>query len=254
MQMVDIHCHILPGLDDGAETIYDTLDMAQLAYRSGTTHIVATPHCNIPGVFDNYFDESYRKSFDLAKRAIENEGIPITLMQGMEVYATAGIYSLAEGKKLTGINNTKNLLIEFNFGEDPDFVNSVLLDVQRAGMTPVIAHAERYAFVQENPDTVFQWHTMGCFVQANKGSFLGRFGKSAERTAYELLNHNLITAVASDAHSPAFRTTCMADAYDFLCGYYSEEYISDLFCTNPYRLCCGEPPVQYRKIPFDEQI
>lgn len=252
--MVDIHSHILPGIDDGAVTVYDTLDMADLAFRSGTEQIVATPHCNIPGVYDNYFDEAYRKAFNTAKDAIENEGIPIKLLPGMEVFATDDLPDIIAAKKLIGLNNTQNLLIEFDFGEDPVFVENILREVKNSGMTPVIAHAERYMFVQENPETVLQWHRQGYFVQVNKGSFLGKFGRNAEKTAFLLLNHNLITAVASDSHSPVHRTPCMSDAYGYLAQEYPEDYLNDLFTTNPKLLCRGLAPIQFQKIPFDEKV
>ncbi len=252
--MVDIHCHILPGLDDGAATVYDTLDMAYLAYKSGTEQIAATSHCNIPGLYNNYYDDVYRNTFKLAQNAIENEGIPITLMPGMEVFATANLPQLIAEKKVIGLNNTRNILIEFNFSEDPEFADFILNKVYSSGMTPVIAHAERYDFVQEYPERVFQWHSKGYFVQVNKGSFCGRFGRSAEKTAFLLLNHNLITAVASDAHSQVRRTPCMSEAYDYLAPEYPEEYLNDLFITNPRRLCRGEAPIQFQKIPFDEKV
>lgn len=253
MQMVDIHCHILPGVDDGAESIYDTLDMADLAYRSGTTQIVATPHCNITGVYENYADELYWNSFHSAQETIRREGIPVTLLPGMEVFAQENVPELIRSEKVVGINSTKNLLIEFDFTEEREFADSILEKVAATGMTPIIAHAERYRFVQENPAVVLSWMQKGFHIQVNKGSFWGRFGKGAEKAAYRLLNHNLVTAVASDAHSCVHRTPHMADVYSFLCEDYPKEYIKDLFYTNPDRLCHGQPPVQYQKIPFDEQ-
>lgn len=86
--MIDIHTHILPGIDDGARDIYDTLDMAQMAADSGVTAIVATPHCNIPELFDNYLDAEYVKVFRDAQEAIRREKIPVQLLAGMEVFST----------------------------------------------------------------------------------------------------------------------------------------------------------------------
>ena len=142
--MVDIHCHILPGLDDGAGAVYDTLAMADLAARSGTRMIVATPHCNIPGVYENYLGEEYWQAFSLAQEAIRQEGIPLTLLPGMEVFATESLPRLIADGKLLGLNRTRNLLVEFEFVEDPDFARHVLARVAEAGMRPVVAHAERY--------------------------------------------------------------------------------------------------------------
>ena len=145
------------------------------------------------------------------------------------------------------------MLMEFDFGEDPDFADEVLRQVKEVRAVPLIAHAERYEFVQDDPRIVYRWKKMGYEVQVNKGSFLGRFGADARRTAYELLNHNLVTAVASDAHSPIRRTTCMADAYDYLSEEYSAEYLNILFDINPRNICNGEKTIQFRRIPFEKE-
>ena len=87
-------------------------------------------------------------------------------------------------------------------------------------------------------------------VAKNKGSFIGRFGERAQRTAYKLLDHNLITAVASDAHSPVQRTTCMSDAYEYLSKSYPKDYLEALFTDNPRYICNGLRPIQFQRIPF----
>ena len=116
----------------------------------------------------------------------------------------------------------------------------------------MVAHAERYEFIQDDPEIVYRWRQEGYEIQVNKGSFMGRFGRRAQETAYELLNHNLVSAIASDAHSPLQRTTCMADAYNDLLKDYPREYLDVLFNTNPQRICNGEKTVQFRKISFRE--
>lgn len=249
--MTDIHTHILPGLDDGAESLYDTIEMAVMAYENGTSSIVATPHCNVPGVYDNYFGKRYIGAFEAARRAIEKERIPIELLPGMEVFATEEVPGLLADGKIMPLNQTRNVLIEFDFAEDPWFAETILRRVREVGAIPVIAHAERFEFVQEDPRIVYRWQEKGYHVQVNKGSFMGRFGRKAEQTAYRLLNHNLITAVASDAHSPERRTTCMADTYRALEAEYPRKYLDVLFKTNPVLLCQGKPPIRFKKIPFE---
>lgn len=249
--MIDIHTHILPGLDDGAQSLYDTVEMAAMAYENGTTQIVATPHCNIPGVYGNYFGDRYVRAFEEARDAIERERIPVRLLPGMEVFATEDLPDLLAEGKIMPLNQTRNVLIEFDFDEDPMFADNVLRRVKKVGGRPVIAHAERFEFVQDDPQIVYRWRERGYAVQVNKGSFMGRFGQRAERTAYRLLNHNLITAVASDAHSPERRTTCMADAYDVLSAEYPRKYLDILFERNPARLCGGKPTIRFRQIPFE---
>ena len=251
--MIDIHTHILPGVDDGAEDIYDSIEMASLAYEYGTKVIVATPHCNIPGEYDNYFGSEYIRTFQKTKEIIQRERPGITLLAGMEVFATEDLPRLLTEGKVFPINRSRYVLMEFDFGEDPDFADEVLRQVKEVQAVPLIAHAERYEFVQDDPRIVYRWKKMGYEVQVNKGSFLGRFGGDARRTAYELLNHNLVTAVASDAHSPIRRTTCMADAYDYLSEEYSSEYLNILFDVNPRNICNGEKTIQFRRIPFEKE-
>lgn len=250
--MIDIHTHILPGIDDGAADIYDSLEMASLAYENGTRVIVATPHCNIPGVYDNYFGKEYGRIFRRTKEIIQREVPGIRLLAGMEAFATEDLPRLLTEGKIFPVNRTRYVLLEFDFGEDPSFADWILRRVREAHVVPLIAHAERYELVQDDPSVVCHWKEMGCEIQVNKGSFVGRFGSGAQRAAYELLNHNLVTAVASDAHSPIRRTTCMADVYDHLRREYPQEYLDILFDVNPRKICSGKQPIHFRRIPFEE--
>ena len=249
--MIDIHTHILPGLDDGAADIYDSIEMASLAYEYGTKVIVATPHCNIPGEFDNYFGDNYVRTFQKTKEIIQREQPGITLLAGMEVFTTEDLPRLLTEGKIFPINRTRYVLMEFDFAEDPDFADEILRQVKEVRAIPLIAHAERYEFVQDNPRIVYRWKQLGYEVQINKGSFMGRFGEDARTAAYELLNHNLVTVVASDAHSPVHRTTCMADAYDYLSEEYPAKYLDILFDVNPRNICNGAKTIQFRRIPFE---
>lgn len=244
--MIDIHTHILPGLDDGAEEIFDTLEMAAMAYENGTTAIIATPHCNIPGVYDNYFGERYLKVFRYVKSVLEREKIPIHLMPGMEAFAAPNLPELLQNKQIMTLNGTRYLLVEFDFEEDPDYVDRMLSELVELRAIPVVAHAERYRFVQERPQCVYAWKEKGVRVQVNKGSFLGRFGTRAEKAAYYLLDQGLITVVASDAHGTRRRTPEMREVYEELLGMYSRRYLDHLFCVNPQQICQGKPTMNYR--------
>lgn len=250
--MIDIHTHILPGVDDGAQDIYDSIEMAELAYESGTKIIVATPHCNIPGLYENYLGKEYIRIFQDTKEIMKREVPGITLLAGMEVFTTEDVPRLLSDGKIFPINRTRYVLMEFDFREDPAFAHHLLKQVWEVRAIPVIAHAERYEFVQDDPEIVYRWRQAGYEIQINKGSFMGKFGRRARLAAYELLNHNLVSAIASDAHSPIQRTTCMADAYENLLKDYPRDYLDVLFNTNPQRICNGEKTVQFRKISFRE--
>ena len=248
--MIDIHTHILPGIDDGAADIYGSIEMAALAYEFGTEVIVATPHCNIPGEYNNYFGDEYVRVFERTKEILRREQPGITLLAGMEVFATEDLPRLLTEGKVFPINRTRYVLMEFDFMEDPGFADEILRQVKEVQAIPVIAHAERYEFVQDDPQIVRRWKEKGYEIQVNKGSFLGRFGEGALQTAYELLDHRLVSAVASDAHGPDRRTTCMADAYDALSEDYRSEYLDILFDINPRNICNGLKTVPFRKNPL----
>lgn len=252
--MIDIHMHILPGVDDGAEDIYDAIEMARLAYQSGTTVIAATPHCNIPGLFDNYYDNAYKEIFRITAYRLAKENIEVRLLPAMEVYATEEVPYLIRTGKIISINHTKYLLIEFNFEEAPDFAFYILHKLRNMGLIPVVAHVERYRFIQQNPEIIALWQADGCEIQVNKGSFDGRFGQQAMGTAYRLLNHNLISVIASDAHSPVVRTPLMNETYRRLCREYPREYLDILFHDNPMRICGGQTTIKFKRIPFENMM
>ena len=185
--MIDIHSHILPGVDDGAMNIEESLEMAAMAAESGVDYIVATPHCNIPGVYDNYWGPSMKESLVKLRRAVNECDIPIRIVAGMEIFVTPELPDLFRKKKLLTLNGTRYFLTEFDFSEDMQECDKVLKECKSLGFIPVIAHPERYYFIQEYPEYVFEWLKQGYGIQVNKGSILGRFGRAARRTADTLL-------------------------------------------------------------------
>lgn len=250
--MIDIHAHILPGIDDGADDIYDALEMAKIAVESGVKAIVATPHCNIPGMFDNYFGEDYIRLFQSVVSSLKENKIPIVLYPGMEAFGTYDLPDLIVEGKIMPLNQSRYILLEFSFDEEPEFASNLLQRVRAVGARPVIAHAERYRFVQDHPQLVYQWRKQGYVIQVNKGSFLGKFGKSAQITAHRMLKHNLVSVVSSDAHGPFRRTPYLLDAYEELCKQYSQKYIDVLFYHNPLRICKNKPILKLEPIPFSD--
>ena len=166
------------------------------------------------------------------------------------MFSTPDLPELLADRKIITLNGSRYLLMEFDFQEDPGFAGWILGKVAELGVVPVIAHAERYEFVQENLGLVYQWYRKGYGVQINKGSFAGRFGRAAQRAAYELLDHNLVSAVASDAHGTYARTPWMRDVWQELLEEYPADYLRVLFDENPERICRNLDLVRFRQIPF----
>ncbi|MBR3971302.1 MAG: hypothetical protein IKJ83_00225 [Ruminococcus sp.] len=236
--MIDIHSHILPGIDDGARDVYDTLEMALMAVNSGVKAIIATPHCNIPWSNGNYLGSEYREALQKARNAIAQERMPIKIFSGMEVFVTFDLPELiTEGKILT-LNHSDYLLIEFDFEEDPEFVDIMVSRLKELGIKPVIAHPERYDFIKEDIMFAKRLVKAGCILQANKGSFLGHYGARSEKTALDMVKAGLVQVVASDAHSPVARTPYMLDARRAIKEFTDTK---TLFETNPERICLNRP-------------
>lgn len=237
--MIDIHAHILPGVDDGAADLDAALEMAEMAAASGVKYIVATPHCNIPGLYQNYRDERLIKRYLDLRKAVEEAKIPLQIVPGMEIFATEELPELLKENKLVGLNGTKYLLMEFDFDEDPLFCRNILRKCSGMGFMPIIAHPERYYFVQRHPEIAFEWYECGYHLQVNKGSILGKFGRTARRIAHILLEENVVCCIASDAHSSWSRTPHMGEIREYMEYRYGEFYTHQLLDENPRKILQG---------------
>lgn len=249
--MIDLHAHILPGLDDGAQDIDDSLEMAEMAAESGVHILAATPHSNQRGRFENYNSPELNDIYQDFCRVLQQEKIPLKIVPGMEIMASEDMTDRIKNGRLTGLNRTRYHLIEFPFDAEPDWIGERLEDVWETGNIPLIAHPERYFCVQEYPVLVYEWLQMGCLTQINKGSLFGKFGRHARNLTEIMLENRLVTCVASDAHSPYMRTTYMRDAREYLEDRVGEEQAYRLLTGNPAKIIGGErirvhgrPPVR----------
>ena len=240
--MVDIHCHILPGFDDGAATLEDALAMARLSVASGVTDLVVTPH--FPGE-----ESSLRRltklvaRYELLQQALHREKIPLKLHLGAEILCLPETPRLAARKALPTIADTSYILTEFRFNVSAEYMNEMLESLRDAGYIPVIAHPERYDAVQRAPRLAAYWFRRGYVLQLNKGSLLGYFGKRVQSTALTLLEGGLVHLIATDAHSPQRRTTNMRHLRSWLQNRCNPEYVSVLLEENPARLIKGRKMV-----------
>lgn len=232
--MIDLHSHILPELDDGAQDPEETLRMAALAVDSGVSHMVATPHCRDGGA------RKVREALAFARRLLQESGIPLKLYSGMEIFGSWDTARLLQEGHLLTLNHSRYPLIEFEFVSDGLPETQILESVLRAGYRPLVAHPERYVYVQQNPGLINQWVRMGCLLQINKGSLTGRFGSAPRAMALELVDRGLATVVSSDAHSPRARTPWMYDAWDLIARHISPIAAEQLLLENPRKILNNE--------------
>ena len=175
--MLDLHIHIIPGVDDGAQDYEDTIAMAQIVPACDVTTIVATPHANQMGRFENFYTPDFAEEYEHLQNMIWSYRIDLRVLQGQEIMASEDMVSKIRDGRLISLNHTQYYLIEFPFDSDPRWIRDRLADVIGMGKTPLIAHVERYFCVQDNPSLVYEWIRMGCLTQLNKGSVFGRIGQ-----------------------------------------------------------------------------
>lgn len=233
--MIDLHSHILPELDDGSQSLEESLAMARMAVQSGVTVMVATPHC-----MDDRAQQVYA-AWRLLREALRDTEVPLKLYLGMEIFGTPDTVRLLRSGRLFPLNGTQYPLIEFSFRSTGEEETQILRQILQAGYRPLVAHPERYGYVQENPELVNLWTKMGCLLQVNRGSLLGRFGSGAQRMAVELVDRGFVTAVATDAHSPRIRTPWMKDIQALLSQEFSPQLAHALLVRNPQRILKNEP-------------
>ncbi len=231
--VIDLHCHILPGVDDGAGNLADGLEMARMAAISGVRAIVATPHCNVPWAPERKDD---RQQLNRLRQAVAQAGIPVEVLPGGEIFCTPNFPELLERGKLPSLAGGKYLLLEFAFDEAPEMMEFCFSEAARRGYIPVAAHPERYEAAWRDPELVPRWFRKGCIIQLNKGSILGRLGDRAEQVSRFLLERGLAHVVASDAHSPTVRTTHMTQVLRHLEDRYAPDYARILLSRNPERI------------------
>lgn len=252
--MIDIHTHILPGVDDGSDSMEKSLEMAELAVKGGVRVMVVTPHSNITGSYLNYEKSGDCLDLFLALRQrLTEEKIPLKIARGMEIYGVGDIDRLILERQLISLNHSEYYLIEFPFSVEPDDISYALSMIFQVGGTPLLAHPERYYCVQESPNLIFEWMKDGVLTQINKGSFLGEFGRPEEKTATVLMEHGLITCLASDCHSVHWRPPGMLDIRDHLRSVKGDETAQLLLFENPKRILSGNPVIHQAMQPIEER-
>jgi len=210
--VIDLHCHILPGIDDGAKTLEESLKMAGIALRDGIHTIVATPHTL--GIHLNNV-RSVEKSIAGLADAFSINGINLRLIPGADVPLSAGLMDKIKGGEAGTINNNmKYILLELPSYTVPPRVKDLIFDLKMNGITPVITHPERNLMIQQNAGIVYDLVIMGALCQITAMSITGDFGEIPRKSAAILLERRLVHVIASDAHSADYRPPLLSKAVE----------------------------------------
>ncbi|MFK4567571.1 tyrosine-protein phosphatase [Enterococcus sp. UD-01] len=211
--MIDLHCHILPGIDDGAQTFEDSLAMAQMAVGQGITHILCTPHHN-NGKYDNPAGKVI-SCVTALQEELDRRQIPLTLFEGQEVRISGELFAQIENNELLFADlSNQYLLIEFPTNDVPSYAIQLFEQLLSKGHIPIIVHPERNSIFIKDPNQLLPFLEMGVLTQLTAPSYVGIFGSQIEKTAKKMVAHNLVCMMASDAHNLRKRGFFMKKAYD----------------------------------------
>lgn len=237
--MIDIHHHLLWGLDDGASSVETTLAMARIAVEDGITHVVCSPHAN-----GTYAYEPWVIAEKIAelRRLLERERIELKLGHGCDFHLSyENIQQAKVEPKRFSINGLGYLLVEIPDYGLPRGLTEIFYELQLAGLTPILTHPERNPTLQADRPRMVDWLRGGVLVQVTAGSVLGKMGKPAERMAHELLEKRWVHFLATDAHNTSSRPPRMREAFELVAKKYGPDYAHLLCVSNPLAAYMGKP-------------
>lgn len=232
--MIDIHSHLLNEVDDGSRDVIESLTSIKLAEEAGFTDIILTPHY-IKGYYDNDYEIIKPKIEELKSKITDNR-ISVKLHHGNEVYISEDIGELIKNGTVATLTESRYLLFELPQKNRLLNLNQLVEDIISAGCVPILAHPERYMFVQKNPNELIPLIQKGVLMQSNYGSIIGQYGKEAQKTLIKMLKANMVHLLGTDTH----RTGYIYGHFDrvereFL-KYISESKFHKLTTRNPMKI------------------
>ena len=226
--MIDIHCHLLAGLDDGPDSIEMSLEMAEMAISDGITHVIATPHAHPQHAF---VPELINLRLEEMRAKVEGR---LILATGCDFHLS--FENLQEIQRLPTrftLNQKNYLLVEFADYSIPPSMDQALHHLQLAGLRPIITHPERNPLIRAKPERLFRWLRQGCYAQVTGQSLLGKFGKAAQEVAEEWIGMNAVHFLASDAHNITSRPLRLKEVFDHVAKKRGEDVARALLVDNP---------------------
>ena len=248
--MIDIHSHILPNIDDGSRSIEETFNLIKEAKEAGFEGIVCTSH-----YMENYY-ETNRPEREVWINAIhenlENKNIDMNLYLGNEIYMSDNIIELLEDGKATTMNDTSYVLFELPMNAEPMNLYDMVYEMQQYKIVPILAHPERYSFVQTDPELIYDLIDKGVLMQANYGSIIGQYGKKAQMIVQKFLENNMIHMLGTDVHRQNTIYPKIPEIILELKSLIGEEKVKELTTINP-ELVINNKRIDIRK-PYKVEL
>lgn len=229
--IIDVHCHIMPGTDDGARDMGETLKMLEIAESEGITHMIATPHYK--SGYHNASPEKVKGLMEDVMAAARGCGINMKLFQGNEILYHDEMYQGIEEGRISRMNETDYVLVEYMPSDPFQYIRNSLDEIISEGYQPIVAHVERYGCMVDNIDNVIEIKRMGAEIQVNASSIVGDMGKDAKKFVHRLLKEQIVDYVGTDSHHcEGRRTPKMRECSEILYKKYDEDYVNEILYIN----------------------
>jgi protein-tyrosine phosphatase len=229
--MIDLHCHLLPGIDDGAVDLDDSLAMARTAVADGITVTACTPHI-FPGLYENKGPEIRQAIAGLQAR-LDEAGIPLRLVTGADVQLAVDLPAGLKSGRILSLNDSRYFLFEPPHHTAPPRLEETVFNIMAAGWQPVVTHPERLHWIENHYDVMCKLAHAGAWMQLTAGSVTGRFGRRAKYWSDRMLDEGLVHILATDAHNMRNRSPRMAEARDLVAQRLGEQAATDMVLTRP---------------------
>lgn len=227
---IDMHTHILPEVDDGAQSMGEALKLVRMAFENGTRALIVTPHFR--GKYKENSPAWLQEVFSVFSQMVWQELPQMELFLGSEAYYEQATPALLSQKNVLSINGSRYCLLEFSPGTPRSQMETGVAETIRHGFTPILAHVERYSAFHDGSNLADEVLSQGALIQVNAGSILGKHGLQVKRLCHKLLKERKVHFIASDAHDAQNRPPVLRDCFHVIQKKYGGEYGAQLFYEN----------------------
>lgn len=236
--MIDIHSHIIFEVDDGAKSLEQSIKILEEAKKVGFEKIIVTPH-----YIEGYYEKDKKEienRIGTIKEELEKVNCSLEILQGNEIYITDQINELLEKEKASTLNNKQYVLFELPLNAETMNLTEVVYQILEKGRIPILAHPERYPFVQKDPNQLLPLIEEGVLIQSNYGSIIGQYGKESQKTIKKMLEHNMVHLLGSDVHRPNTIYKRMEEALQEITKIVGRQKAEDLTTNYPEQIITGQ--------------
>lgn len=242
--MIDFHSHIIPNVDDGSKSVEETFELLKEAKEAGFSGVISTSH-----YIEGYYETNVNERSIWIKAISENlskKQIELDLYLGNEIYITKNVLNLLKSNNIATINNSNYILFELPMNAKPMNMYDIIYDMLEYGLIPILAHPERYVYVQKEPELIYDLIQKGVLMQSNYGSILGLYGEKAEIIVKKMLENNMVHFLGSDVHKKHTIYPKIKEALNKIENIVGPEKLEELSSSNPKMV------LENKKIYIDE--